>query len=300
MDDPTPKRTYKDTIFRSYLSNPLYLSGLHQHITGIHIPPKQLTINSLKHIFFSLARNDISFLAGDRYMVLTEAQSTVNQNMPLRMLIYVTLLYRKLLKRTDFYLENRRPLPYPEFYDFYIGTKEQPLESKLRLSDSFPQDIPLKPTLELVVTRFNISYNEDKTKRSPLLDFKPLHDYSYFIYDARRRIDAGEPLKYALAHTMEHCISHDIMREFLTEHEQEVVDMYSMNWKERAAREAAVEDGIILGEKKGRDEERKSSIRTLILSLKDLSIDQSKAIEQVMKRYSLTRSQAQAAVQANW
>lgn len=80
-----------------------------------------------------------------------------------------------------------------------------------------------------------------------MVDFKPLHNYSYFIYDAIRRIDAGEPLKYALAHTMEHCISHDIMKEFLTEHEQEVVDMYSMNWKERAAREADVEDGIILG-----------------------------------------------------
>lgn len=52
--------------------------------------------------------------------------------------------------------------------------------------------------------------------------------------------------------------------------------------------------------KKGKAEERKSAIRTLIISLKDLSIDQSKVVEQVMKRYSLTRKQAQAAVQANW
>ncbi|WP_029540996.1 hypothetical protein [Selenomonas sp. AB3002] len=52
--------------------------------------------------------------------------------------------------------------------------------------------------------------------------------------------------------------------------------------------------------KKVRAEERKSAISTLIITLKDLSIDQSKAVEQVMKKYSLTRSQAQAVVQANW
>ncbi len=47
-------------------------------------------------------------------------------------------------------------------------------------------------------------------------------------------------------------------------------------------------------------EERKNAIRTLIISLKDLSIDKSTVVEQVMKRYSLSRRQAIAAVQANW
>ena len=47
-------------------------------------------------------------------------------------------------------------------------------------------------------------------------------------------------------------------------------------------------------------EERKNAIRTLIITLRDLSIDKHKAIEQVMQKYSLTRSQAQDTVQANW
>ncbi len=78
-------------------------------------------------------------------MVLQEAQSTLNQNIPLRMLVYVTLLYRKLLRRTDFFSEKRIPLPVPEFYEFYCGPKDQPPESTLRLSESFPKDIPFAP-----------------------------------------------------------------------------------------------------------------------------------------------------------
>ena len=256
MDDPKPKRTYKDTIFRSYFSTPLHLSGLHRHITGIHIPPEQITINTLKHVFFSLSRNDISYLAGKRYMVLQEAQSTLNQNIPLRMLVYVTLLYRKLLRRTDFFSEKRIPLPVPEFYEFYCGPKDQPPESTLRLSESFPKDIPFAPPPELVVTRFNIRYNEDIRKCCRLLQYKPLRDYSYFIYDTQRRIKAGEPLGRALAHTMEYCVGHDIMKDFLSEHEQEVVDMYSMSWRERAFREAAMKDGREEGREEGRKEGR--------------------------------------------
>ena len=57
---------------------------------------------------------------------------------------------------------------------------------------------------------------------------------------------------------------------------------------------------IIEEREEAKAEERKSAIRTLIITLRDLSIDQSKAIEQVMQKYYLTRSQAQAAVQANW
>jgi len=72
----------------------------------------------------------------------------------------VTLLYRKLLRRTDFFSEKRIPLPVPEFYEFYCGPKDQPPESTLCLSESFPKDIPFAPPLELVVTRFNIRYNE--------------------------------------------------------------------------------------------------------------------------------------------
>lgn len=68
--------------------------------------------------------------------------------------------------------------------------------------------------------------------------------------------------------------------------------MYSLRYNEQAAREAALEDG--------RAEERTEGIKTLIATIKDISASQPQAIEQLMKRYSLTHEQASAAVQANW
>ena len=54
------------------------------------------------------------------------------------------------------------------------------------------------------------------------------------------------------------------------------------------------------GRKEGEEKERKEGIRNLIATIKELSSNQAQAVEQLMKRYSLTQSEAQAAVQANW
>ena len=80
--------------------------------------------------------------------------------------------------------------------------------------------------------------------------------------------------------------------------------MYSLRYNEQAAREAALDDGRIEGRTEGRAEgraeERTEGIKTLIATIKDISASQPQAIEQLMKRYSLTHEQAQEAVQANW
>lgn len=296
MDDPKPKRNFKDSLFCSRFSNPEDLAALWEHISLLPTSPDKITINTLKHALFSRVRNDISFLVDQKFIALTEEQSSLNQNMPLRMLLYISLLYRTMLKRRDFFKEQCVTLPMPEFYELYCGTKEQPLEAKVRLSDAFPKEIPFEPSLELVVTRFNIGYNEDIRKCSRLHQYKPIRDYSFFVYDVRRRMEAGEPMGDALASTVEYCIDHDIMRKYLLEHEQEVPEMYSLRYNAQAAREAALDDGRI----EGRNEERSEGIKSLIATIKDLSANQSQAIDQLMKRYSLTRDEASAAVQANW
>ena len=143
--------------------------------------------------------------------------------------------------------------------------------------------------MELVVTRFNISYNEDIRKCCKLHKYKPIRDYSFFVHDVQRRLDSGEKLDDALAKTMEYCIKHDIMRKFLLEHEQEVPAMYSLRYDAQVAREAALDDGRIEGRIEG-----------AIAMAKEFSVSKSQVVEQLMKKFSLTRDQAAAAVQANW
>lgn len=65
-------------------------------------------------------------------------------------------------------------------------------------------------------------------------------------------------------------------------------------------REEARAEGRAEGEAKGKAEERKDGIKALIAAAKDFAASPSQAAEQLMKRYALTKEEAQAAVQANW
>ena len=59
-------------------------------------------------------------------------------------------------------------------------------------------------------------------------------------------------------------------------------------------------EGYAEGYAEGRAEERKDGILALIAAAKDFSASPTQAAEQLMKRYSLTKEEAQTAVQANW
>jgi len=57
-------------------------------------------------------------------VVLIEHQSSINENMPLRMLIYISREYEKLTNRRDLYKEHKIKIPSPEFVVLYNGEKE--------------------------------------------------------------------------------------------------------------------------------------------------------------------------------
>jgi hypothetical protein len=58
--------------------------------------------------------NDISFEIADKLVILLEHQSTINDNMPLRFLLYVAMVYEKITAKDDLYRERRIPIPRPE------------------------------------------------------------------------------------------------------------------------------------------------------------------------------------------
>ena len=87
----------------------------------------------------------------------------------------------------------------------------------------------------------------------------------------------------------------EYIKETKTKEEERVSYMtYEMKLRE------AHDDGKAEGRKEGRKEERKDGILALIAAAKDFSASPAQAMEQLMKRYSLTEAEAQAAVQANW
>ncbi len=162
-------KNYKDTVFADLFSedetskanflslyNALFDTNLTDEATLQNIRLDQVLYNSL--------RNDVSFLVDNRLIILAEHQSTINENMPLRFLEYVARLYERTQNPKNRYLRKLVKIPKPEFFVFYNGEEEYPVEKILKLSDAFlPEGSDV--SLELIVKVFNI--NKNKNNRHP-------------------------------------------------------------------------------------------------------------------------------------
>ena len=66
-------------------------------------------------------KNDLSFGVNGKVIIFGEHQSTINENMPLRSLMYVGRAYEQIVPARDRYRKKKVLLPKPEFYTFYNG-----------------------------------------------------------------------------------------------------------------------------------------------------------------------------------
>lgn len=166
-DHPTQALTFRtqtlwnhqDTIFSSLYSDvecvlDLYLT-LHPEDKNREITPDQVKLITLKNVFLAQIHNDVAFQVGDRLIVLVEHQSTINENMPLRMLFYVTNEYEKIIMsfKKKLYRDKSVRIPKPEFYIVYTG-KIPWQRHELKLSEAYgiatPEDAPLELKVQII------------------------------------------------------------------------------------------------------------------------------------------------------
>jgi hypothetical protein len=78
-------------------SAPDILRDMYAALGGVALPPEiPIEINTLEGALYRKFLNDVSFLAGKKLIILMEHQSTINPNMALRILQYITRLYELL------------------------------------------------------------------------------------------------------------------------------------------------------------------------------------------------------------
>ena len=246
-------RQYQDTVFRAYMNDADRLRDVAGALHGrTYTSVERVRIVTLDGTFLSQMKNDISFLLAGRHLVFMEHQSTLNQNMPLRCLYYICEQLRQYIPAKSLYQNKQIPLPRPEFHVFYTGSKDTLETEQMRLSDAYMEgagDIHL----ELKVTFHNIAYGSEKML---LRMSRPLHDYSFFLNCIKTNIAGGMERVRAIHEAMRYCMEHDIMKEFLQEHESEVIDMVNFEWNQKDFEEAIREDGIEQGMARGREEGR--------------------------------------------
>ncbi len=178
-----------------------------------------------------------------------EQQSTINPNMPVRDLFYISEELKKIVAPGSLYRTVKLKIPVPRFLVFYNGVREQPERQVYKLSDLFQREEGV-PELELKVTVLNINKGYNKVL---LEECESLRGYMEFVGKVRAKRDSGTETGAAVKEAVEECISENILPHFFREHKEEVVDMGIFEFDQELHDKILQEDARQEGEKKGID-----------------------------------------------
>ena len=247
----TLKREYKDTVFIDLFTSWTKPVSLYNALSSSNVPEnariKQLQISNA---LYTSLRCDLAFIVENELIVIIEHQSTINMNMPTRLLLYISMIYLNVLDEEARYARALKKIPTPRFFVLYNGDEKLSEKSELRLSDAFKLKEGEKPQLELIVPVININYgqNEEIMKRC-----NTLYEYSYLIDRIKKYKEVDKEHCFELA--IEDCLKNGILVEYLKTQQKRVRNMLQAEYSfetELAVRGAEErEAGILLGMQKG-------------------------------------------------
>jgi len=276
--DANVNKNHKSSVFSFLFGQPEILRELYSAITGVDISAdKTININTLTDVLFMKQINDLSFTVDDKIVVLIEHQSTINNNVPVRLLMYIARVYEKILDRNLLYHKKLVKIPTPEFFVLYNGEAKFPDHKELRLSTAFKniEEFKLldnfKLPLELIVHVYNINHGQNPEM---LAKSKTLNGYSMFIKkvnEYKKKLSLDESVKSAV----KYCIENDVLKKFLKEHGSEVINMLTDD--------ITIEEIVAIRSEEAREEGREEE-RIYFLEL----LDQGIPIEEIKQRLKKT------------
>ncbi|MGN0941740.1 MAG: transposase [Selenomonadaceae bacterium] len=260
-------RQYKDTVFRKFFNHKDKIAELYQAIRpNEDVRAEDITITTLDDVFIDQQKNDLSFLWKDQSVVLVEHQSSVNPNMPYRLLIYSALVQLpNFVDSKALYGTTLVKIPAPHFYVLYIGDDMDKDEETLKLSAAFKET---GADLELVCHVLNITY---KKERKILENCRSLWEYSFFVHRIDENKKSGMTLDDAIREAITYCIAHGIMKEFLETNREEVIKMFAFKWDAEEEKRVLCAESEARGEAKGKaegvEESHAKDVRSLMETL---------------------------------
>jgi hypothetical protein len=160
-----PERNYKNNLFIDYIGTKENLIEVYNAVSGKdYSPDTEIEINTLKNVLYRYRINDISFVIDGKLIVLIEHQSTINENMPLRMLEYITELLTGDIDKKAFCQKKQIKIPRPEFIVFYDGNESYPEHRQELLSNAYIEGDG--STLELAMTLKYYHSDEDGNRKA--------------------------------------------------------------------------------------------------------------------------------------
>ena len=287
-------RVYKSRIFTMIFQDKEKLLELYNAISGKnYTDPELLEINTLENAIYMNMQNDLSFII-DARLSLYEHQSTVNLNLPLRFLWYISKLYMRMTRKQNIYGTERVEIPEPQFVVFYNGIEEQPERKVLRLSDLYQTrtegiEADLGRGLELEAVMYNVNRSHNRTLMEAC---KTLKDYAEYVYRVRQYAEETT-LEEAVERAITECIREGILKDFLEKNRAEAksVSIFEYDEEEHMRQEReqfwnkGMREGIIQSEQK------------LLWNPIQKKLEKGKSISQIAEELETTEEEIQAAIE---
>lgn len=215
MGEGVAKHTVKDSVFTSLFKEKKYLIELYR---AIHPEDREATEDDLQDVIISNVLvndlyNDIGFRVGSTLLILIESQSTWTVNIIFRALMYLVQTYREYFRKTkqNLYKSKKLKMPKPEIYVIYVGDRKTRPE-EISLSEEFfeGKDICIDVRVKMIYDGKNGDI---------------INQYVVFTKVCNEQVAKHGRTREAVQEAVRICKERNVLKEYLSSREKEVVDM---------------------------------------------------------------------------
>ena len=251
---------YKDTLFRTLFREKDRAIELCNAVAGTNYPKDaSVVVCDLENSLFR-RYNDLALAFEDQLIFMYEHQSSINPNMPLRFLSFITdALYTWFVDTNEIYRSTVLKIPAPQFYVLYNGKKELK-QDMLKLSDAFKIK-PVGPSMDLAVKVLDVNYDSGC---EALNKSTSLNGYAYLIAQIRNYESKGIGRDLAINEGIQKCIDEGILVDFLREKFEEVAKMLAWEYNQDAEFRIIREEAREEGREEGREETKIETVLAMI------------------------------------
>ena len=244
--EPKVKKNVKDSVFVKLFGEQKYLLQLYKelHPEDGDVTEKDIKTQSLQTTFVNTLYNDLGFTVEkngvSRFVILVEAQSVWNNNMTMRIFIYLGATYYQYLndKNIELTEKNKVTLPAPELYLVYTGDDRKSIPETLELRDQMFEG------KEMVDMTVKVIHSPGNTIIGQYIAFCKVFNEQVKLYGNKEK---------AIEETIRICLEKGILEEFILKHRQEVMSMLATFFDEesqrdlhdRALKEEGREEGVL-------------------------------------------------------
>ena len=250
------KLTIKDSVFSDLFRDKKYLLKLYQtlHPEDTETTGDDLVDVTIQNVLTNDLYNDLGFRNKDRLVILTEAQSIWSVNIVVRAFLYLAQTWNDYIETTNQnrYGSRKLSLPRPEVYVIFSGNRQERPEY-LSLTDEF-----FGGEEGFLDIRVKMLYGDGEDDI--------ISQYVNFTKIYQEQSGLHGRTKEAVRETIRICKDKNVLREYLSSREKEVVSIMMALFDQ----EKAVEQFGYEKKQEGREEGRiRQAKKTAINMLKD-------------------------------